>query len=213
MKRAILISALIILCGGAFGNYLRYAEHQPDRPPDFTRIPFEKDGYSGEEYWFGDRSYDVLQADTTTLRLYHGNGAGRIWLFVSYFGSQKYGSQIHSPKHCLPGGGWRIEKQETFDLPLPTGEIKRINRLRIIEGDREELMFYWFQTRGGTITNEFEVKWDLVKTSLRMQPTDAAFIRLNLSVPDGDIDAASEQAVRFFNAFYEDISKALPFEN
>lgn len=213
MKRAVLISALIVLCGGAFGNYLRFAEHKPGRPPDFSLIPLDKDGYTGEERRFSDRSYEVLQADTTTLRLYHGQASERFWLFVAYFGSQKYGSQMHSPKHCLPGGGWRIDSIEEFELPLPDGESKTINRLLIVEGGRQELMFYWFQTRGGTIINEFEVKWDLVKTSLRMQPTDAAFIRLNLPIHDGDIDAASKQAVEFFNAFYDDIRQALPFDN
>lgn len=211
MKSAIIISIIVLLVGGVFGNLLRYHEQIPDSSPDFSLIPYEKSGFLGVERRFDPQSYDVLKADTTTLRLYHSSDVTGIWLFISYFKSQKYGSQIHSPKHCLPGGGWRIEKLEEFDLPLPDGTTKNINRLTITEGKRVELMFYWFETRGGSLTDEFAVKWDLAANSLAFIPTDAAFVRLNIPVQNGDINRTTELAVEFFNIFFDDIEKALPF--
>ena len=83
----------------------------PEQGPQFDLIPFEKQEYYGTEKRFAETSYEILKADTTTLRIYDGPSQ-RFWLFLAYFNSQEYGSQIHSPKHCLPGGGWQILRHE-----------------------------------------------------------------------------------------------------
>jgi EpsI family protein len=155
----------------------------------------------------------VLKADTSTLRRYGNPAGGSVWLFVAYFSSQKYGSQMHSPKHCLPGGGWRIDRQEKFTLSLSEGRTPIINRLLIKEGDRTELMLYWFVTRSGLLHSEFAVKWHLMVNALRFRPTDAAFVRVTLPVEYGDVEAATAEATAFLNCFYDDINRALPFEN
>ncbi|MBN1211781.1 MAG: EpsI family protein [candidate division Zixibacteria bacterium] len=212
MKKAVIIVSVFLIVGGGFGNYLRYIEQTPDRPANFDNIPFELDGFVGAEERFAEDSYDILKADTTTLRHYVDSLDYQYWLFIAYFSSQKYGSQIHSPKHCLPGGGWKIISLEPYELKLENAPVKNINRLLIAERDRKQLMLYWFETRGGTIRNEFALKGDLVVNSLLLHPTDAAIVRLTLPLAPGeDFDAATERAVAFFNAFRGAIDKALPF--
>jgi EpsI family protein len=212
MKQQAIILAAVILIAGIFGNFLRFVEQMPDQPADFGKIPMSTDGYLAEEHRFSELSYDVLQADTTTLRRYIGPDGESLWLFIAYFSSQKYGSQIHSPKHCLPGGGWLIEHIEPYKLVLDNGPARDINRLIIAEADRKELMFYWFETRGGSIRNEFGLKFDLMKNSLVLRPTDAAIIRLTLAIEPGEnIDAATARAVEYFNVFMPSITEALPF--
>ncbi len=213
MKSAVIFSTILIVLGGVFGNYLRFSNRMPDAPPSFDKIPYRKSPYYGEEKRFSEESYDVLNADTTTLRLYRTPEGGIYWLFVAYFSSQQYGSQIHSPKHCLPGGGWKIEKQEPFTLRLSDKQAKEINRVIISDDGKKELMFYWFETRSGAIRDEFGLKWDLMKNSLLLRPTDAAFIRLTVSFEHLSIEQATAQAVAFFRTFYPDIEKALPFGN
>jgi len=51
----------------------------------------------------------------------------------------------------------------------------------------------------------------LAINSLAFVPTDAAFVRLNIPVQNGDIDYTTKLAVEFFNIFFVDIEKALPF--
>ena len=68
MKAAVVISAVILLIGGIFGNYLRYSSHMPDRPPAFETIPYQLEDYLGQERRFSELSYEVLRADTTTFR-------------------------------------------------------------------------------------------------------------------------------------------------
>jgi len=210
VRKAVMISIMVMLLGGAFGNFLRFGQPSATERPDFSMIPYEAGPYIGEERRFSDQSYQVLQADTTCLRRYEDADGKQYWLFVSYFSSQKYGSQMHSPRHCLPGGGWSIDRVESFELSLPDGCSETINRLQIGREGRKQLMFYWFQTRSDAITNEFEVKWDLVTNSLRFRPTDAAFIRLTTPVQGGDIAAATARAEAFLRTFHGDIMRALP---
>jgi len=213
MKLTVVITCAMITLLGGFGNYLRYTSRAPDSVPQLEAIPFELSGYFGDERRFDSASYEVLKADTSTLRLYNGPGGQRFWLFVAYFSSQEYGSQIHSPKHCLPGGGWKLDKVEPFRMALPDGTFINMYRLTILKDDMKELMFYWFETRSGSITNEFELKWDLMKNSILLRPTDAAFVRLTVPVLDGDIDLATKAAINFFATFHQSIQSALPFHN
>ncbi len=219
MKKQRYIVVIIILCGGILGNLLRYSGRMPDKMADFSMIPNTIDGYSGTELQLDAATYEVLKADRSTYRDYGSNDHAREALFLAYFKSQKYGSQIHSPKHCLPGGGWRIESIHPYRLNLPDGTITEINRLVIVNQDYKSVMFYWYQTRSGAIRNEYGLKFDLAQNALLFRPTDAAIIRLTVTVPlvnpafdgNGDVQQATEIGVDFLQKSYPYIIKSLPF--
>ena len=213
MKQVVILSSIIILIGGLAGNFLRFLEQTPDRGALFERIPYQTEYFTGAEHRFSEASYEVLQADTSTLRRYVDQSGHTLWLFVAYFSSQKYGSQIHSPKNCLPGGGWRIDSSEPYLLTLSDGSTRMVNRLLINEGKKQQLMLYWFRTRGGNIRNEFALKWDLVQNSLFLRPTDAAFIRVTLPIERNDIAGAMKRSTDFLNQTITAIESALPSEN
>lgn len=211
--KAALLSALMILLGGVGGNYLRFVRQTPDRPPTFESIPLETSDYYGQERRLPDFNYEVLQADTTSLRLYRSSTGSYFWLFIAYFASQEYGSQMHSPRQCLPGGGWRIDDHQPFSFQLESGETRTINRLVIVQQDSRQLMYYWYETRGGALTDEFAVKWDLAVNSIMLRPTDAAFVRLTVPLLNGDFEVADREAVEFLKRFHPHIMEALPFHN
>ena len=212
MKQPLVIVIIILALFGSFGNYLRFANRGSNEPARFSEIPMMTDNYVGEEQRFSDQSYEVLLADTTTLRLYVGPEGNKYWLFIAYFESQVYGSQIHSPRHCLPGGGWQIENIEPYQLNLTDNSSKLVNRLMISTDQHKQLMLYWFETRGGAIRDEFGLKFDLMKNSLLLQPTDAAIVRLTVPVKPGeDFDSATKRAVTYFNIFHTSVMKSLPF--
>ncbi|MBN2226854.1 MAG: EpsI family protein [candidate division Zixibacteria bacterium] len=211
MNTRLLIAIILIVLGGIGGNVLRYTEVAPDRPADFGLIPNAYNGYVGTEQFFSDATYDVLKADLTTFRDFTGSDGSRVGLFAAYFSSQKYGSQIHSPKHCLPGGGWRIDDIHPYQLHLPGGITKEVNRSVISNRNSGAVMLYWFETRSGAIRSEYGLKLDLVKNSLLFRPTDAAIIRLTVNAPGGNVDLATRQAESFLQAFYPSIQNALPF--
>ncbi|MEE8576864.1 MAG: exosortase C-terminal domain/associated protein EpsI [candidate division Zixibacteria bacterium] len=214
MNRTHWLAISILLIGGIFGNYLRYTEHMPDQSPNFQEIPYQLGQYSGVEQRFEKFAYEVLQADTTTLRKYSDLTGRKYWLFVAYFESQKYGSQIHSPKHCLPGGGWQIDSHESFEVELSEGTTSAINRLVIADRDRRQLMFYWYESRSGMISGEFSLKFDLVLNSMMLRPTDAAMVRLNMTIGENDtVESATELALKFLRDYYPSLSQALPFDS
>ncbi|MDD4051382.1 MAG: EpsI family protein [candidate division Zixibacteria bacterium] len=210
-KKALAAAAILIICGG-FGTFIRSHQAHPDRPPDFSRIPYDIGPYIGGEQRFDDYTYDVLKADTTTLRMYRTAEGNTFWLFLAYFSSQKYGAQIHSPKHCLPGGGYRIISMEPYQIPLDDGRILPINRVLIASPKRQELMFYWYETRSGVISNEYGLKFDLMKNAVLLLPTDAAICRITMPVAlDADLNGASAAMTEFARRLYADIQTALPF--
>ncbi len=211
MKGKIYITIIVVVIGGIVGNLLRFTEQTPDHPAQFGQIPLEHAGWSGVEETFEDFAYEVLQADTTTLREYETADGSDVQLFVAYFKSQKYGSQIHSPKHCLPGGGWRIDRAEPYRLELPDGTIKDVNRMIISLKDYQALMLYWFETRSGAIRNEYGLKLDLVKNAILFNPTDAAIVRVTVDASGIDFQKATQRGTEFLAEFHPYIQKSLPF--
>jgi len=200
------------LLTGIAVNLLRYSEVKPQTHPDFSSVPLRLGSWQGQDLYFSEKTYEVLKADQSLLRNFESPN-GRVWLFVAYFGSQKYGSQIHSPKHCLPGSGWKIISKDktTTDMINQKGNKLQINRFVISNETSQQLMLYWFVTRSGTITNEFGLKLDLVLNSLKRKPTDAAFVRINLPLEPGREEESWEIATDFMNSFVPYINRALGF--
>jgi EpsI family protein len=212
-KKAIIAIIVLIVFGG-FGTYLRSYQVDPDRGPDFGLIPMKTETMYATEHRFEEYAYEVLKADTSTLRIYQEPAGELYWFFVAYFSSQKYGSQIHSPKHCLPGGGFKILSIEPYDVELADGHAITVNRLAIANQRRMELMLYWYETRSGVISDEFGLKLDLMKNSILLMPTDAAICRVTLPLSlNADFETATERATEFIRDFYPALQAALPFKN
>ena len=97
MKKLLLLPVFLIVLGGIVGNALRFTDRKPDKIADFSKIPLVIDEtYFGREYPIDDLTSEVLKATKTTNRIYSTADGSTIQLFVAYFESQKYGSQIHS---------------------------------------------------------------------------------------------------------------------
>jgi len=203
----------LILIGGVLGLFLRYFEVKADKGPEFTALPLEFADYVGDERRFSESTYSILQADTTTLRRYQDKAGNIYWLFVAYFKEQKYGSQIHSPRQCLPGGGWRIDSIDPYSLVLSAGLTQPVNLLTIERQKAKQIMFYWFETRSGSIRGEFALKFDLVKNALMFRPTDAGFVRLTVQSADGNTETAKELGARFLRKLESSLKTALPFDS
>jgi EpsI family protein len=209
-----LVALVILVAFGSFGFYLRSYQTEPDRGPDFSVIPMETDQYLAREHRFDEFAYEVLQADTSTLRMYQNTEGDMFWLFIAYFSSQKYGAQIHSPKHCLPGGGYRIMSNEPYPITLDDGNTITVNRLAIADQRRMELMFYWYETRSGVVTDEFGLKLDLMKNSVMLNPTDAAICRLTMPLSiNADFERETERAIGFIRDMYPAMISGLPFHD
>lgn len=192
-------------------NLLRYSRVESKRLPGFALIPMQSGNWSGQEYFFPDQTYELMKADASTLRRYANSEGKELYLFISYFKSQKYGSQIHSPKNCLPGSGWKILSREKTRIKGSSGSSLLVNRLLISDNQSKEVMYYWFQTRSGLVASELGLKLDLVINSLKRAPTDAAFIRINLPLNEVSEKEVLVLVEDFLKDFQPGIEEALPF--
>jgi EpsI family protein len=210
-KKEFWIILVLFILTGILINLLRYSRVESKILPLFSSLPLQSGDWNGQEYFFSDETNQVLKADTYAFRKYISSDGKELWLFVAYFKSQKYGSQIHSPKNCLPGSGWKIMSRKKILIKTDTSADLRVNKLLISDKLSTEVMYYWFQTRSGIITSELGLKLDLVFNSLKKAPTDAAFIRINL--PLNQLSEKETQLVLedFLKVFYPKIKEILPF--
>lgn len=204
-----IIIALLIL-SGALALVLRFHRVSPGSPSDFSKIPMESGRWSGREYPLSDLTVEVLKATDYTGRNYRNVDRNLLSLFIAYFEDQKYGSQIHSPRHCLPGGGWGLLEMHKVNLDI-NGKEFSVNRVLIGNKKQREVVYYWFRTRSGELTNEYALKLDLVINSLEFKPTDAALVRLVADAPNGDEAEADKILQDFLRTFHDSIENSLPF--
>jgi EpsI family protein len=172
------VAIAIIGLSGAYAGQLQTGTTVSGKTPELEQLPRDLSGWHGEGLSAIDQEAETLAADATLHRRYRRRDGVDVWLSIAYFAKQQVNSQIHSPRNCLPGVGWRVVSIEQKRLRTNEGEYPA-TRMLIAKKERRQEVFYWFRTAGGTIAGEYALKWDLVKRSLARQPTNAAFVRFN----------------------------------
>jgi EpsI family protein len=106
-------------------------------------------------------------------------------------------NSIHPPAHCLPGAGWDIIDTATveLDLPgLPPGAKAR--RLIVAKGAMRQLVYYWYQSRGRVISEDWQkivwVGWD---RAVRGR-TDGSLVRFTVPIQKRGGEEGAERAFR-----------------
>ena len=175
----------------------------------FTSFPLEIGKWHGNAEQMEQIYIDALKFDDYLLADYTSGQSGPVNLYIAYYGSQRKGESVHSPRSCIPGGGWRIQSHDQVDIKDVniSGVPLRVNRILIQKRDTVEVVYYWFQERKRIITNEYLVKWFLFWDSLTRHRTDGALVRLTADVEPGE-DVA--EVDRRLESFARDISGLLP---
>ncbi|MGA7799422.1 MAG: VPLPA-CTERM-specific exosortase XrtD [Gammaproteobacteria bacterium] len=128
--------------------------------------------------------------------------------YVAYYASQTAGDSAHSPRSCIPGGGWVVNSLTQRTIPVGGGRPPvRVNRTLITKGNVKEVVYYWFQEQGRNVTNEYMVKWWIFWDALTRHRTDGALVRLVTTVRPGEDDA---QADARLTAFLREVYGYLP---
>jgi exosortase D (VPLPA-CTERM-specific) len=167
---------------------------------DFLLFPLSIGGWQGVRGQL-DRIYvDALNVDDYLLANFNNKVGDSVQLYAAYYESQRKGASVHSPKSCLPGGGWIIQEfsQRSMEGVRLGDRPLRVNRSLIQLGADRQLVYYWFQQRGRVMTNEYLVKWYLFWDALTKNRTDGALVRLTTSVPAGSDPAEADAALTSF---------------
>jgi EpsI family protein len=124
---------------------------------------------------------------------------GQVSVYVGYHATQvreggksSAESSIHPPAHCLPGSGWDVIRSESVSLDAPglPQSPAQVKRLLIAKGEARALVYYWYQSRGRVIADDWKkilyVGWDRATRGR----TDGSLVRFSVPVLREDEDGA-----------------------
>lgn len=133
-------------------------------------------------------------------------------LYVAFYESVGGGKGYHSPKNCLPGGGWGIERVRTVRITpgFSHGRPVTIAEMLIRNGSEYQVVFYWFQNRGRIISSEYWEKIYLVLDALLKKRRDGSFIRIMAYARDGNIEEAERKLKDFAELSMTELAGYLP---
>ena len=151
----------------------------------FSGVPEEFNGWSISVLPIDPSVAEVLGADDSIVANLRSPEGDDFNLYFAYLNAQRDGRSWHSPRQCIPGGGWKIVSQKTVDAKAGDGRNFSYNRLIIENGDYRQLVYYWYDQRGRKVANEFVMKFWLIVDAVTRKRSDGAMIRLLTPIGDG----------------------------
>jgi exosortase D (VPLPA-CTERM-specific) len=212
MPRSFISAAVALAATAVFASFL---EERVEMPPDrktFADFPVKITEWQGKRGQLESMYIDALKFDDYLLADFVNNEGRMVNLYVAYYASQRKGESAHSPRTCIPGGGWQIK--ELSQVPIEglnwKGEPFIVNRVVIRKGEYTQLVYYWFQQRGRDLTNEYLVKWYLFWDALTRNRTDGALVRLTMFIQPGQMDGAEKHLGNFARDIVTPLSGYIP---
>jgi exosortase D (VPLPA-CTERM-specific) len=191
----------IILASVAVSRFEQRQENVPKRQL-LIRFPTQINEWTGSGQKLGSGVLEKLKLTDYISADYRRSGSNiPVNFYIAYYESQRKGASPHSPRVCIPGGGWEISEisRQTHQL-TSENQILRFNRAIIKKGNSKQLVYYWFQQRGRMISNEYLMKWYLLKDALIDNRTDGALVRLVTPfLPYEDEQDADKRLLMFAN--------------
>lgn len=174
-------------------------------------------GWSGRSDVLERNVVATLAVDDYLLVNYSRAGEPWVNLYSAYYDSQSGGQSTHSPRTCIPGGGWEMTRFDEIALNLdqpgaPTGAAPMpVNRTVIQKGEQRQLVYYWFSQRGRIMTSELAVKWFILLDGIARERSDGALVRLVTPVPPGsDIAQADRRLTAFLGIVAPQLRRHVP---
>jgi EpsI family protein len=153
----------------------------------------------------------ILKADDYLTRDYASPSSPEaVNLYVAFFKTQRTGQTPHSPKNCLPGGGWVPSASSIVAVPIPgRPEPIRVNQYIVAKGPSRDVVMYWYQSHGRVVASEYAAKIYVVADALRYNRTDTALVRVVVPITGNDDDAV-RVARDFIVSFFTPLAQFLP---
>ena len=167
-------------------------------------LPLQLDDWSGRRVRLDDVIVTALGATDYLLVDYVRPDGELVNAFVAYYASQRSGQASHSPRACIPGGGWQIGElsQVRVGEMGAAGKPLLANRVEIHRGEQRQLVYYWFAQRGRILTNEYLVKWYLFWDALTRNRSDGGLVRLVTPLLRGETWADGDRRLTGFAAIF-----------
>jgi EpsI family protein len=202
-----MLKALVVLGFLAVNLYVYHGFARTEVfPPreEFARFPLQVGAWSCPHRDFMDTATleNLGASDYLICEFRRAEPAAFVGIYVGYHQTQireegggPGSNSIHPPKHCLPGSGWDIVGHQLVELDIP-GLPQRpgmVNRMVIAKGEARQLVYYWYQTQGRVIADDWRkiayLSWDRARSGR----TDGALVRFTAPVFHKDEDAAEQK--------------------
>ncbi len=199
---------LVLLAGAAlFMSFHKDLEVPLARP--FEEFPVAHKGWRmAAQSNLSDDILNLLRPTEYLSRRYVREDGQYVDMYLSFFDGSPEGGRIHSPRNCLPGGGWTELSSERIEMSI-NGEAVNLVRAVYGSGESKEVLYYWFAMRGQTISDEISLKLAEITGSIFHRRRDQSFIRI--SVQDrNDVGVTQKWIEDFLVDFYPVIGEFLP---
>jgi len=224
MKRWPFVVALVLM-GGTWMLLASRSQAEPEiaRRP-FAELPVRLGDWSGRDRELDKEVLDLLKLTDYVMRVYvpgsqqpvrsafegqTRQAAAPVALYVGYYASQRSGATYHSPKNCLPGGGWIFRSTDRVSGVIPGRPEAEINRVVIEKGFDRQLILYWYQDRGRIVASEYAAKGYLILDATTHNRTDGSLVRISTPIV-GSEDEAFRHATAFVQEVFVPLSAHLP---
>jgi EpsI family protein len=202
LTAAFLLGAFLLLHSVSHGEPV--VPHQPLRD-----LPYTVGAWSGEERPLSERIVQAVSVSDYTNRVYFADGNVPVQLYVGYYGTQKTGDTIHSPKNCLPGSGWDPIHSGFATIYIAGRRQIVVNEYLIQKDENKQLVFYWYQGRGRVIASEYAGKFWMVADAISRNRTDGALVRLVTPINDNEASARA-RLVGFTQGLFPQLDEIIP---
>ncbi len=179
--------------------------HRPEslRRP-LEEIPTSLDGWTAtERQVLEPQVLKVLEPAAYLSRTYR-KGHLDLNLFIAYYGEQRTGEGMHSPRVCLPGHGWEIREPGKATIPVD-GAAVTINRYGIRNAGERRAVLYWYQSNRRIVASEYAGKLLLVRDALVEGRTSGSLVRIILP----DTGEAVQEGLAFAAAVVPELQRCL----
>lgn len=203
ISKYLLIGISLLILTAPFSYYYEGRENNVPSRIDFINFPTENGIWVGKQKSLESNVLDTLKVTDYFIGDFKQTDSNiPVNFYTAWYEEQRKGASIHSPRTCLPGGGWEIQSHTIEEINSSSTPIN-VNRVVMQMGESKQLVYYWFQGRNRNITNEYLAKWYIFLDSLMLNRTDGALVRLVTYIPDGtDITLADERLNDFIKDFY-----------
>ena len=154
----------------------------------------------------------LLGVDDYIQYNYVDKSQDRVNFYAGYYGAVGVSGSYHSPKNCLPGGGWGIENVKRVVLNVGIGGKKQstVSQMLIRNGKDHQVVLYWYQNRGRIIASEYMEKVYLVVDAILKGRRDGTFVRIMAVDSDGDLEATEQRVYKFAETVMPLLENYLP---
>jgi len=188
------VAPALILGLGCLGLFQIGDQAEMSLRKPLDELPRVVAGLEGVDLAISEEEQQAAGMTSFTYRAFTRDSRVAFTVYVGFYEAQSQGRSIHSPKNCLPGGGWEPVSSGSHTFPVGEQSVT-VNRYVIEKDGVRALAYYWYQGRGRLAWNEYRVKWDLLRDKALYGRSDEALVRIIIPLTPQDEDGVAGDAL------------------